>query len=498
MAPVSSPAIVNNISQGNNNEPSLSSNNRSPCDTKKQQKYLTNCKSLYSCIHCRTHLANHDELVSRNFMGSQGRAYLFNSVINVSCGQAVRRTLTTGEHAVADIYCTNCHSILGWKYEKAYVETQEYKEGKYIIELFHVVRENHHLEFDKSESLFTRHSSRHRSNTTSCSSALSNSKNNQQVHTRNNQSWSSPSTTSSNLNADEEENFEDLIFPFFDELYSGRSSYPSSLTSSYHNRMRRSLYLDSTPYDWKYYTTSSSSSATSADETLSQDYIQHTTASTTASSTANKRATLSASLESASLSPSSSSSSPTSSSEVNPPKQYRDSDRCEGSRHHYQNKNCNNNNIRQRHNQEAHEYDDDDETQFNFEADKPLGSNSEVAGVSEHFDSAGNLEQQNCDQLDSSNDILVSDSCGSANVSYNIGSRANGDVNNTTSGQQREVVNVTGSSASGSSGNSSSSSGKFHLSSSSISLDDDEFYDCYTDHDVSNCSLALNSLRVNE
>ncbi|KPP56285.1 hypothetical protein Z043_126124 [Scleropages formosus] len=44
------------------------------------QAYLPSCHRTYSCIHCRAHLANHDELISKSFQGSQGRAYLFNSV----------------------------------------------------------------------------------------------------------------------------------------------------------------------------------------------------------------------------------------------------------------------------------------------------------------------------------------------------------------------------------------------------------------------------------
>lgn len=33
-----------------------------------------------SCTHCRANLANHTELISKSFQGSQGKAYLFNSV----------------------------------------------------------------------------------------------------------------------------------------------------------------------------------------------------------------------------------------------------------------------------------------------------------------------------------------------------------------------------------------------------------------------------------
>ncbi|XP_017919623.1 PREDICTED: protein yippee-like 2 isoform X1 [Capra hircus] len=92
------------------------------------QAYLPSCHRTYSCIHCRAHLANHDELISKSFQGSQGRAYLFNSVVNVGCGPAEERVLLTGLHAVADIYCENCKTTLGWKYEHAFESSQKYKE----------------------------------------------------------------------------------------------------------------------------------------------------------------------------------------------------------------------------------------------------------------------------------------------------------------------------------------------------------------------------------
>ncbi|XP_069508142.1 protein yippee-like 3 [Ambystoma mexicanum] len=106
------------------------------------QAYLDNCHRRYSCVHCRAHLANHDDLISKSFQGSQGRAYLFNSVVNVGCGAAEERVLLTGLHAVADIYCENCKTTLGWKYEQAYESSQKYKEGKYIIELNHMIKDN--------------------------------------------------------------------------------------------------------------------------------------------------------------------------------------------------------------------------------------------------------------------------------------------------------------------------------------------------------------------
>ncbi|PAV55861.1 hypothetical protein WR25_24948 [Diploscapter pachys] len=106
------------------------------------QHYLPEGDRCYSCIHCRANLASHNDLISKSFQGSQGKAYLFNSVVNVGCGPAEERILLTGAHTVADIYCECCKTTLGWKYEHAYESSQKYKEGKFIIELAHMVKDN--------------------------------------------------------------------------------------------------------------------------------------------------------------------------------------------------------------------------------------------------------------------------------------------------------------------------------------------------------------------
>ncbi|CAH8478425.1 unnamed protein product [Heterobilharzia americana] len=82
----------------------------------------------YSCLHCRAHLARHDDLISKSFQGSQGRAYLFNQAVNVRCAEAKQRVLLTGLHFVADIFCACCDTALGWKYERAFEPSQRYKE----------------------------------------------------------------------------------------------------------------------------------------------------------------------------------------------------------------------------------------------------------------------------------------------------------------------------------------------------------------------------------
>ncbi|CAG8479833.1 7741_t:CDS:10 [Acaulospora morrowiae] len=54
--------------------------------------------------------------------------------VNVEEGPSEERHMTTGLHIVKDIFCSRCRSVLGWKYEKAYEQSQRYKEGKYILE----------------------------------------------------------------------------------------------------------------------------------------------------------------------------------------------------------------------------------------------------------------------------------------------------------------------------------------------------------------------------
>ncbi|NXH91037.1 YPEL1 protein, partial [Edolisoma coerulescens] len=116
------------------------------------QAYLPNCHRTYSCIHCRAHLANHDELISKasGFFRDLMNYFLTKMVynfflffrVNVGCGPAEERVLLTGLHAVADIYCENCKTTLGWKYEHAFESSQKYKEGKFIIELAHMIKDN--------------------------------------------------------------------------------------------------------------------------------------------------------------------------------------------------------------------------------------------------------------------------------------------------------------------------------------------------------------------
>ncbi|KAF9689184.1 hypothetical protein SADUNF_Sadunf01G0065300 [Salix dunnii] len=97
---------------------------------------------LYSCCNCRNHVAHHDDVISKAFQGRHGRAFLFSHAMNVMVGPKEDRQLMTGLHTVADVYCSDCRVVLGWKYERAYEETQKYKEGKFVLEKSKIVKEN--------------------------------------------------------------------------------------------------------------------------------------------------------------------------------------------------------------------------------------------------------------------------------------------------------------------------------------------------------------------
>ncbi|CRG85739.1 Protein yippee-like 3 [Talaromyces islandicus] len=93
-----------------------------------------NANKVFGCKQCKTHLADYNDIVSRNFRGQHGKAYLFHSVVNVTATEAVERNMTTGRHIVRDISCRQCREVVGWRYDKAFETAEKYKEGKYILE----------------------------------------------------------------------------------------------------------------------------------------------------------------------------------------------------------------------------------------------------------------------------------------------------------------------------------------------------------------------------
>ncbi|KAE9378183.1 yippee-domain-containing protein [Stipitochalara longipes BDJ] len=113
------------------------------------------------CLNCATDIALASQVVSKGFTGRHGRAYLVSpphpppytmsnltkkegnkkviDLVNTKVGRNVNRELLTGQHVVADVSCTICGAVLGWKYVDAKEAAQKYKIGKFILEMKRVV-----------------------------------------------------------------------------------------------------------------------------------------------------------------------------------------------------------------------------------------------------------------------------------------------------------------------------------------------------------------------
>ncbi|CAO3697994.1 unnamed protein product [Rhizopus stolonifer] len=96
--------------------------------------YFEGNSSILGCSCCKTHLSTSDSIISRQFRGQHGQAYLLESVVNVEYGKAEDRDMVTGLHRVRDVSCVHCSALLGWTYVKAYSSDNKYKEGKFILE----------------------------------------------------------------------------------------------------------------------------------------------------------------------------------------------------------------------------------------------------------------------------------------------------------------------------------------------------------------------------
>ncbi|EHB17394.1 Protein yippee-like 5 [Heterocephalus glaber] len=94
---------------------------------------------LFSYANCDTILTNRSELISTRFTGTTGRAFLFNKVVNLQYSEVQDQVMLTGCHMVQDVSWKNCNSKLGWIYEFATEDSQQYKEG-HVIQKHAVVR----------------------------------------------------------------------------------------------------------------------------------------------------------------------------------------------------------------------------------------------------------------------------------------------------------------------------------------------------------------------
>ncbi|THH05642.1 hypothetical protein EW145_g4655 [Phellinidium pouzarii] len=111
-------------------------------DTKADVIAIYHDRPHYACAQCSAVLTLQDELYSKAFSGREGRGFLMHSAVNVRLGKEESRTLLTGVHTVADLFCVGCNDRLGWYYVKASESSQKYKEGKYLLERAKIVKDN--------------------------------------------------------------------------------------------------------------------------------------------------------------------------------------------------------------------------------------------------------------------------------------------------------------------------------------------------------------------
>ena len=96
----------------------------------------TKRKKCFLCRTCEAVVATvADNVLSKDFVGRSGKAYLFAKCRNLYQGEAYSALLLTGEHVVAKVFCACCRSELGWKYVDAASASQSYKVGKVCLEL---------------------------------------------------------------------------------------------------------------------------------------------------------------------------------------------------------------------------------------------------------------------------------------------------------------------------------------------------------------------------
>lgn len=83
--------------------------------------YLDSGEVVYGCCRCKTHLSTADAIISRQFNGQHGQAFLFDAVVNVTYGVPENRLMSSGQHKVRDIFCIKCSELLGWNYVSEWI-----------------------------------------------------------------------------------------------------------------------------------------------------------------------------------------------------------------------------------------------------------------------------------------------------------------------------------------------------------------------------------------
>ncbi|KAK8443091.1 hypothetical protein ACI3LY_002899 [Candidozyma auris] len=97
--------------------------------------YDSKNNKIFVCNECSSHLCLSNLVISDQFTGASGPAYLVDKLINVQpMGPDQEKQFRTGIYVVNDICCSQCHTTLGWFYKKSAAYAEQYKEGKYVVE----------------------------------------------------------------------------------------------------------------------------------------------------------------------------------------------------------------------------------------------------------------------------------------------------------------------------------------------------------------------------
>lgn len=90
---------------------------------------------MYHCCRCKVPILRSRDIVSANYHGGWGPAFLVNQVCNVSVERnSYPATFTTGGYTVCDFSCSACRLTLGKKYVDARDPPNRFKVGKYLLE----------------------------------------------------------------------------------------------------------------------------------------------------------------------------------------------------------------------------------------------------------------------------------------------------------------------------------------------------------------------------
>ncbi|PVH13740.1 uncharacterized protein CXQ87_001858 [Candidozyma duobushaemuli] len=134
--------------------------------------YDSKNNKIFVCNECSAHLCLSNLVISDQFTGASGHAYLVDKLINVQPdGPDQEKQFRTGVYIVNDIRCSQCRTRLGWFYKKSAAYAEAYKEGKYVVERA-FIREVPNLSSTASLLQQARSSRRRRSSANSVASSV--------------------------------------------------------------------------------------------------------------------------------------------------------------------------------------------------------------------------------------------------------------------------------------------------------------------------------------